>query len=418
MTKIARAISCFAVLFAGDAALAQERAATTVASAQFPAARSAKTEEEWWRFNIEYMRRYIPYLVDEKIPMHAGFGLSGAAPNAAAQTYSEFDEAGRPMWWGGARDYQLRNLVQTLLSNDMFAELDRLIDDWTRNAERTADGKWKLIQFTDQLDNNFAWENGWRQELERIKRWKAKNPRSVGAALAEAEYWRSYAWHARGEGYANTVDKDAWTLFFERSKKAEEALLASKAYAGDNPLWANIYLNATAGLDWSHQETLDFFREQAAKHKYFYDLYFTMVNYASPKWGGSWELIDEIARNAEAETKEIEGATMYARVYWSAFGANRDHNVFEESRVDWAHMKQGFADMNARYPHSARNMNALAHFACWAGDAEAFRAARWRMGDSVETGIWPSERPLDLCEHKFPLHKTERAPMWIKAAFK
>jgi hypothetical protein len=359
--KIAFLLCCLiAVLPAGAPAATPEAPQSVFAKAQFPEPVTVETEREWKQFNLAYMRRYIPNLrAPEPEPMATpAFAIAGGVLLPPTPVYSEFDREGRPLWWGGERDFELRNLVQTLLANDPFDALDRLVDDWTKNAERTADGKWKLVQFKDQLDNAFAWRNGWETEFERIQRWKAHRPKSVGAAIAEAEYWRTYAWHVRISGYANTVDEDGWRLFQERSQKAEESLLASKDYAGDNPLWGDIYLDLTAGLQWPLRRQLALYRELIAKNKYYYHHYFGMINYASPKWGGDWDLVEKLAREAEASTSDVEGATLYARIYWSAARSHPDRDLFRESRLDWAHMKQGLEDMIARYPHSAERERA------------------------------------------------------------
>lgn len=238
---------------------------------------------------------------------------------------------------------------------------------------------------------------------------EAKQPKSVGVALAEADYWHAYAWNARGERYAANVDQDAWKLFYERSKKAEGLLLASRPYASANPLWGSIYLKLAPGLEWSKDDHLKLYRRLIAEHHYFYANYFIMANYATPKWGGDWDLVDAIAREAEANTKDKEGAALYARVYWSVSGYGPEFDLFAETRVDWPHMKQGFEDMAKQFPHSAWNMNAYASFACMAGDAKAFRAARERIGDAVESRAWSRGPSLDLCEHRFPVRKAETA---------
>ncbi|WP_424361580.1 DUF4034 domain-containing protein [Methylocystis parvus] len=321
-------------------------------------------------------------------------------------TLAEHDAEGRPFWWDGSALDALEELPSLLFVTEKFDDLDRLLDDWTKQEARAADGRWLLTTFPKALDAQFKWRDGWARELDRINRWKAKSPKSVGAALAEAEYWLDYSLNARGAGYSDSVDKDGWRLFHERAQKAQQALLASESYASDNPLWGLIYLQASPGLGWSHAEQMRLYRKLIAKHKNFYGYYFAMAQYFLPRWGGDWRLVELIAREAEENNKDREGAGMYARVYWraSVYGG-LDVNVFRDTPADWTHMREGFEKIMSDFPYSAWNLNAYAMFACRAGDRPTFARLRKRIGDATEPDAWPTSLSLDLCEHKFPVGK-------------
>ncbi len=363
---------------------AKSAGALLIATAQFPAPRTEETEQEWRNFREAY---------------------SASLRSGRPSEYSEYDAEGHPLWWGGSREAALGAELMKLLLEDKFEQVDRILATWAKNSERTADGKWKLDLYLQALASLF--EEHWPRELERIERWKAKSPRSVGAAVAEAYYWRAYAWNARGDGYSNTVDDKAWEMFADRSRKAEEALRASESYASDNPLWGSIYLSLAPGLQLSQQKTEDLFRRLVQKNRFYYWYYFWMTGFSSPKWGGSWAQIESLARFAEKATAETDGASLYARIYWSAAGNNQEVVIFKTSRVDWPHMKEGFDDLMARYPHSAWNANAYASFACAADDGDTFRRMRQRIGAHIERRAWLRGRTLEFCEEKFPGRKAQ-----------
>ena len=69
----------------------------------------------------------------------------------------------------------------------------------------------------------------------------------------------------------------------------------------------------------------------------------------------------------------------YARLVWNRwwwFG-----NIFEQSPAQWSKVKQGFVEMEKRYPGSRRNLNGFLQFALLARDKETARELYQRIGD-------------------------------------
>ncbi|MGZ5027189.1 MAG: DUF4034 domain-containing protein [Methylobacter sp.] len=295
---------------------------------------------------------------------------------------AERDAQGHPKWFDGFNgEYTLEMLVIRLFVKEQFDDLEKLIADWNNPDNRNADGKWKLLAFSDALVLRF--NNGsWDADYEIIKHWRQKYPQSASAAIAEATYWNTYAWNARGNGFANSVSQEGWKLFEERNRKAESVLLESAPYASGNPEWYAVRLAVANVLNAPKRQLVKLSEEATQRHPYYYSIYSAVVHALTPSWGGDWRSINAFIKASAMKTKEHEGAALYTRLYMmaSACGTcDQAFNLFRDTKVSWPEMKKGFDDLLNHYPNSLWNLNKYASFACQAGDKATFRALRRRI---------------------------------------
>jgi hypothetical protein len=312
-----------------------------------------------------------------------------------------------------------RQRVQADVSKGMQMEINTLevdINNWngkggTKESCLFDDGQ----PWIGEIDQGYAVhfnmiknQNGWIEFLNRIQQLRAKHPKSISLALLESQYWKMYAWDARGNGLSSTVTEDGYRLFNERMQKAETVLLEIKPYASSLPVWHTQMLAAQHILDRSPEEINGTFIEGASKNKRYYPLYFTMLNFNLPKWGGTWEGVDYLVNWSIKNTQDTEGNSMYARMYWSVYGGLLEGTkLFEDTYATWSKMKIGFEDLMQRYPKSNWNLNNFAKFACLAGDKETFLTLRKQIGDNIHNAAWRNDATLDLCEHKMEYVKSE-----------
>ena len=312
------------------------------------------------------------------------------------------DAQGRPLWFDhGYGDNLLNNLVWMLFQNEQFLDLERVFGDWSDPSARLADGRPMLMAYAGALEANLAHTLDWDAIHEKIQRWRSKNPYAPAAAITEAIYWQHYAWNARGEGSAASVTPDGWKLFDERLRKAQAVLEESRSFASDNPLWDLTYIDVGVGLNWPKDQLLRRLAESVAKHPAFSSLYTTTAYYLAPQWGGGWDLVDQIARDAVRNTEAAEGWSYYARIYMSVDYCCNELDLFRDTQANWQDMKHGFEDLIRLYPHSAWNMNRFAAFACVADDKDAYVSLRFKLGKLIMPTAWPYNHSFDLCEHKF-----------------
>ena len=315
----------------------------------------------------------------------------------------ELDSNGHPKWFDGVQGkYTLTQLVERLIAHEQFDDLDRLFDDWSDPKSRMADGRWKLSSFVDAVTERFVVTKAWDSNYLVLQNWKKKNPKSIAANLSEVIYWINYAWDARGNGYADSISPLGRKLFEERLLKAEQTLLNCKDSSSQNPVWYSEYIRVANGLNWPKADIYKLVMDAEQKQKYFYGLYMRYAVALTPKWGGSWELVDAFIKASTDNTKDQEGHSLYARLYWTVDEHTPEFNLFRDTQASWPEMKKGFDDLMRRYPHSAWNLNNYAAYACKAGDKSTFQYLRFLIGNNVTPQAWNSSYSLDLCEHNFP----------------
>lgn len=339
----------------------------------------------------------------EQVLYFRGLRAKYGQPGEAHTLPPDVDADGRPLWFDKAtnRDY-LAEIVAAFFANERFDKLEKLFDDWNSPTELRADGRWKLTAFDDGIQRQFHNADGWDAAYRRIQAWRAQSPKSRAAALAEAIYWLGYAWDARGQGFAATVTPEGWKLFAERLDKAEAALVESKAYAGDSPLWDYLYIEVGEGRSWPIPQLLEAFKAGYAKQKSFVALYSTTVTHLAPKWGGNWKLVDQFIKDAVTATKQAEGLSMYARLYMFAAECDcGDVEILRDTLATWPELKRSFEDLVRLYPHSGWYSNKFALYACLAGDKATYLDLRRRLGGATMPWAWPHNHSFDLCEHQF-----------------
>jgi hypothetical protein len=231
---------------------------------------------------------------------------------------------------------------------------------------------------------------------------KKKYPKSPIAAAAEAQYWIDYAWDARGTGYSGSVTVDGRKLYNERLAKAEQILIESRPYASSMPFWYEQMVAVQSALGRPSAERDKIFVEGISKFNDYYPTYFVMLNFLLPRWGGSWEAVDDLVSQSVKQTEASQGTAMYARLYWKAAeNLTEGTKLFGGTRASWPKMKKGLEDLMQRHPASKWNLNNFAKFSCMAGDKKTFLALRKRIARDIVHSAWPQNLSLDLCERKF-----------------
>ncbi|HEY5896189.1 MAG TPA: hypothetical protein VIV54_01405 [Burkholderiales bacterium] len=197
-----------------------------------------------------------------------------------------------------------------------FASLDTFSDAWGERAKAVAEG------------------------------WAKAKGREGYAPLAQGLVLYHEAWKARGRGYASTVTPEAWAIFYRKLDEADAMLdTASPKVKGMGPWYLAKLRIAFVRQD--KRPTVPGLLERAtAAWPEYLPLYSVAMTFASPRWGGSFEEMDGVARYALERTKGTRGAAMYAMTYERYFrGAGDGQATLKDSAVDWALMKQGFRDL-------------------------------------------------------------------------
>lgn len=281
---------------------------------------------------------------------------------------------------------QFRGDTRQLYNNRKFAELEALADKIRSAKERFPGGTWKIQQFYDCMDcRDDEPESMWTLHEKIHQEWEGKFPRSSTAQIAKAQFYISYAWHARSAAYADQVTEEGWKLFRERLAQARTILDQSKSLGPACPVWWSSYQTVALGQEWDRAAYDALFRD-AVKFEPEFDPYDTSrAKYLLPRWHGKpgdWEK----AADQEIALRGEIGYQIYASVVDGQAGYY--DNVFQETTASWRKTRKGFDDLIARFPKSAALLNHYCRLACLAGDREQAKKLFERIGSNEVPNAW------------------------------
>jgi Domain of unknown function (DUF4034) len=303
--------------------------------------------------------------------------------------------------------------VRSMLSKEQFELLDRTAEELIRMKARFPGGDWKLYRFhgalgqissDDANDHGGVRSNeagrpdsddGWERHIGLLSKWRLAQPRSMTAAIALADAWTGYAWKARGTDYADTVTDENWRVFRTRIRHAEDALNEAKELTPKDPQWYCASIDLGRGQGWDRARVEALFRAAVALEPRYLHVYSAYARYVLPRWygeQGDWErLADESATTLGGR----EGSVVYGHIAWQISKLYRGPKFYEQNRVSWDRIRQGFVDREALYGPSMRNLNGFSLLATSAGDKKTARELFDRIGDAWDPDTWKERRYFD-----------------------
>lgn len=290
-------------------------------------------------------------------------------------------------------------------------DYDKLIQQYTQGLPTTAAGTSKLAlalaTLQEQYDKNFAImtkaprraKQTFAEENSRLDKWIKRRPKSATFLIAKSILARSYAWYLRGDGTIDTVNQRIWPEFNAVINNTRNFLLKNKAIGQTNPMWYVEMLFLARAVP-GKPSAQDLLHEGVQRYPGFMPIYLAAMQGALPKWGGSPQAVEQVARSAQG----TEYADMvYAYVWHNAvLDCNCDLNdvMVDAARkqASWPDMKRGWKQRAQKYP-DGWVYNGFAAMACLMGDQQTFRAASARMGPRIkafEEG-WPKGMTYEQC---------------------
>jgi hypothetical protein len=298
-----------------------------------------------------------------------------------------------------------------------WGNYDKLIQSYTTGLPTTAAGTPKLsIAFgalSGVYDDEFSYMGCGRSEcLQEVREafatenhdldiWIKRRPQSATFVIAKAELAVEYAWHLRGSGALDTVDPQIRSEFDTVVQDARDFLLKNKAVGQTSPMWyaEMLYLAFVArDLDVGTQQL---FQEGVRRYPGFMPLYYAAMVQALPRWGGSTQAVEQVARAAQGT--EYDNMA-YAFVWYNAVvdchcQFNGEMQNAARTIASWPDMKRGWEQTAREYP-DGWVYNGYAAMACLMGDKKTFRKASALTGprDAKWEQGWPSGLTYEKCE--------------------
>jgi tetratricopeptide (TPR) repeat protein len=273
-------------------------------------------------------------------------------------------------------DPQIRTIVfrvrKALKAHD-FSDLDAHAQMLTSETIIKPDGIWPVDEFYDALNglNDGELNKVWEERIEMFKQWEKANPDSTTAKVALAKCLTSYAWKARGSGWASTVTEEGWRLFRERLERADEALVRVK---NRDPNWYCARQVVALGQGWDRAKYDELVAECRKQYPNYYTTIFAKAHWILPKWyGGEGELEQYSEQQAGEVSGEDGGDVLYARIAWSL--TKRVNALVPEQHMSWPKINSGFETLKKRFPSSVSVAGALSAIAMEYGAKDAAQAA-------------------------------------------
>lgn len=305
----------------------------------------------------------------------------------AAETSPILAASRQAFWWG--------DLAALEKQHAYVSQPGRFAPDGTSELDLFRTGLKQVI------NNAVKQREPYLQELEALTlQWAAERPQSALVHMLHAEVLAAHGWYYRGGGLARDVPPHAWKDFESYLKRAAGYLADHADVAlSDSSAHATL-LSIGKGLGWDSAQLTLIAQEGLKRNPDDISLYFLRLTALLPKWGGDVRTLDRYIRTTAEQTRAAFGTGMYARLYSAAAEEEFGHTLFRDSAVDWGMMKQGFADMHARYPQSPARRNRFAYMACLAKDKATLRALLEELGPALDAAEWgPNpERSLEGCQ--------------------
>jgi len=285
---------------------------------------------------------------------------------------------------------KIRARVEALFNQGDYSAIEGEYAEALRSQERLPSGVWKATRIMYSLRAfrviypaaSAATEAARKAHAayhKKLLNWRAQHPASTLAAHLLVDQHVHMAFAHRGTGLASQVTGEGWRQFHSEIASGMK-LLTDPALPRD-PVWYWAALGDSTYGPISTSDYLALLEEGASRYPNVYDIYFASIPRLQPKWGGATELYAYVADLAVRNTKDLDGTSAYARVYWSV-AETLGFDNFEEAGVDWPKMRDSFRDLIARRP-ARWNVNAFARFACLSGDAATVTELIKAHGSSI-----------------------------------
>jgi hypothetical protein len=284
-----------------------------------------------------------------------------------------------------------------------FRALEESFTKYSPEYADPADGGSDRYAIEAGLENLFRYGGLSPPEiLAAVASWRHQYPKSVLPDVIEASAFVEWGWMARGNGYATSVTQQQMMLFEYRNAMAEGVLEDIESRSVEEPLWYTLSVQVRLNLSKTRGDVRGAFDDGIAKFPNFFPLYRAEMRALMPRWGGSYQKVDDLIGEAASVGNSAAGAKMYARLYWSYASLEGDDvDIFADSPARWPRVAEGFDLMLRQYPDSDYLLNGYAYMACRAGDSEKYHALRASLKYRLSSTAWSNRYSVAECDRKY-----------------
>lgn len=282
-----------------------------------------------------------------------------------------------------------------------WAKLDAMIQEYNTGFPTTSGGTHKLVLAWGGIYGLYAGDVSGKSIDDVATQWLKARPNSTGARMLQAMVFDVKAVGLRGEGAASSVDPDVWPKYKKLMVEEKEFLLKNKDIADKDATWYQEMEMVARNLD-DKELLYSTLQEGSKKFPTYQNIYLQAMEGRLPKWGGSAEEVEKIARMAAENNKNQSGLSYYSYIWFNAISFQPEFITLlnKHEVISWDNMRQGWEDRYQQYP-STRTLNNILATACIARDKDVFLKADKMIQGQTEPDVWPQGVEYRTCQASF-----------------
>ena len=288
-----------------------------------------------------------------------------------------------------AAELPSRDAVLRMVYAGQFDRLENLTDGLRTQKLEFYNGYSQLSTVYGYLEgfSKDTDDGQWEEFIAKLQAWAEAYPESPAPRIALGKCYVTWAWKARGGGYANTVTDEGWRLMRERLTLARKHLEAAEKFPIQDPEVYNELLRVALGQGWSKDEMNEVFQKGIKLEPNYQQLYESKAYFLLPRWygqPGDWEAFAAEAGDARGGA---EGDILYMSIARSQAWSERE-NFFKNTGISYERMQRGFEASLKRHPDYLWDVNSYCYFACIDNDRDTAKSLFEKINGRWERGVW------------------------------
>jgi hypothetical protein len=237
---------------------------------------------------------------------------------------------------------------------------------------------------------------GFDKVFEQLRKARPESPMPL---ILEGAVYTSYAWDARGGGWANTVTEDGWKKMHERLDVAEKALTEAWKKNPDDPAAPTLMLGVELGQGKGRAVMETWYKRAMEADPDHFAACGKKMYYLEPKWHGSPE--DMLGFGREL----LAGGNWDARLPFKLVDAHltlagyaddkqKKADYYKDEAV-WKDLRAVYEGYLKRHPESDWDRTFYAKLACWCGHWTEAKAQFDKLGEKAIVGAFADRAEMD-----------------------
>jgi len=283
-----------------------------------------------------------------------------------------------------------------LLRTKQFDRLDEAFRKVLEEKKKNAEGLSTLSRAYRDFLNTPLQEKEMAARVVELTGWTKARPSSHFSWACLGGIYVTYAWQARGRGWASTVVEDGQQRYQERLERARKYLEKAYELNATDPFVPGRLIVVAMGQGERLDEVEKQFLRAVKADPSYYPAYLAKLTYLMPKWHGSIEEMFAFAREAAAKGP---GNSMVSRILTKAHWEVSYRVNDRTGRMDyftppgvWEEMREVYDRLLHSFPDSLEIRNWYARTAYLAKDYKRAHQEFERIGEDWDSDCWDNRK--------------------------